>query len=43
MELDLAVPAIERGAALPPAGGLQPVPDVRARAAAFAAAVARLA
>ena len=43
MELDLAVPAIERGAALPVAGGLQPVPDVRARAAAFAAAVARLA
>jgi hypothetical protein len=41
MELDLAVPAIERGAALGAGCGLAPVMGVAARAAAFAEAVAR--
>jgi glutamyl/glutaminyl-tRNA synthetase len=39
-ELDLAVPAIERGAALPPSAGLAPVLACRARAEGFARAVA---
>ena len=38
-ELDLAVPAIERGAALPPGAGLAPIMNCRARALAFARAV----
>ena len=37
-ELDLAVPAIERGAALSDSAGLAPIVGCRARAAAFAAA-----
>ena len=40
-ELDLAVPAIERGAELPPAAGLAPIDGCRERAAAFAAALRR--
>ena len=36
-ELDLAVPAIDRGAALPAVGGLAPIVGCRERAAAFAA------
>jgi len=43
MELDLAVPAIERGAALPRSSGLAPVMSAAQRAAAFADAVRRLA
>jgi glutamyl-tRNA synthetase/nondiscriminating glutamyl-tRNA synthetase len=43
MELDLAVPAIERGAALEAGSGLSRVVGVASRTAAFAAAVARLA
>jgi nondiscriminating glutamyl-tRNA synthetase len=39
-ELDLTVPAIERGAELPPDSGLAPIPGCRERAAAFAAALA---
>ena len=39
-ELDLAVPAMERGAALPPDAGVARVPSPRERAKAFAAAVA---
>jgi nondiscriminating glutamyl-tRNA synthetase len=35
-ELDVAVPAIDRGASLPPDSGLAPVPGCRERAAAFA-------
>jgi nondiscriminating glutamyl-tRNA synthetase len=35
-ELDLAVPAIERGAELPAGAGLAPIPGCRERAAAFA-------
>ena len=42
MELDVAVPAIERGALLPAACGVAPVMSVSARAARFAAAVAGL-
>ncbi len=38
-ELDLAVPAIERGADLPEAAGLAPIMGCRERAAAFAAAL----
>jgi nondiscriminating glutamyl-tRNA synthetase len=37
-ELDLAVPAIERGAALPPDAGVSPISGARARAEAFARA-----
>jgi hypothetical protein len=37
-ELDMAVPAIERGAALPPAAGVAPITGARARAEAFARA-----
>jgi len=40
-ELDLAVPAIERGAELAPAAGVAAIVGCRERAAAFAAAVAR--
>jgi glutamyl-tRNA synthetase/nondiscriminating glutamyl-tRNA synthetase len=39
-ELDLAVPAMERGAALPPDAGVARVASARERAKAFAAAVA---
>jgi nondiscriminating glutamyl-tRNA synthetase len=39
-ELDLAVPAIDRGAELAPDGGLTPIAGCRERAAAFAQAVA---
>jgi hypothetical protein len=39
-ELDLAVPAIERGAALAPAAGVAPIVGCRERADAFAAEVA---
>jgi glutamyl/glutaminyl-tRNA synthetase len=39
MELDSAVPAIERGAALPSGSGLSPIPGARARAEAFLAAL----
>jgi glutamyl-tRNA synthetase/nondiscriminating glutamyl-tRNA synthetase len=40
LELDIAVPAIERGAALQSRpSGFKPIPDAAARAAAFAAAV----
>jgi glutamyl/glutaminyl-tRNA synthetase len=39
-ELDLAVPAMDRGAALPPDAGLARVPGARERAKAFAVAVA---
>ena len=38
-ELDLAVPAIERGAALPPSAGVARIPGCRDRAIAFAAEV----
>ncbi|MBE3100494.1 MAG: hypothetical protein IMZ44_25520, partial [Planctomycetes bacterium] len=38
-ELDAAVPAIDRGAALPPGAGIAPVVGCRERAAAFAAAL----
>jgi nondiscriminating glutamyl-tRNA synthetase len=38
-ELDLAVPAIERGAALPSDAGMAPILSCRERAAAFAAAL----
>ena len=40
-ELDLAVPAIDRGAELPTAFGLAPILGCRERAAAFAEAIAR--
>ncbi len=40
-ELDLAVPAIERGAAVPSSAGVAPVLDCRERAVAFAAEIAR--
>jgi hypothetical protein len=40
-ELDLAVPAIDRGAALPPDAGVASVMSCAARARAFAAAIAR--
>jgi hypothetical protein len=36
-ELDAAVPAIDRGAELPPSSGLSPITGCRERAAAFAA------
>src|SRR5438034_5782605 len=39
-ELDLSVPAIDRGAALPPDAGVAPVASNRERARAFAAAIA---
>jgi hypothetical protein len=42
-ELDLAVPAIDQGAQLPPSSGLVPVTGCRERAAAFAAALEELA
>jgi glutamyl-tRNA synthetase/nondiscriminating glutamyl-tRNA synthetase len=38
-ELDLAVPAIERGAELPPSAGVAPIVGCRERARAFAAAI----
>jgi hypothetical protein len=38
-ELDLAVPAIEHGAALPSSAGVARIPGCRDRAAAFAAEV----
>ena len=38
-ELDLAVPAIERGAALPPSAGVAPIVSCRERATAFGRAV----
>jgi hypothetical protein len=38
-ELDLAVPAIDRGASLPPGTGIAAVPGCRERAQAFAAAL----
>jgi hypothetical protein len=38
-ELDLAVPAIDRGAALPPAAGIPPILGCRERAAAFVRAL----
>ena len=38
-ELDLAVPAIDRGAALPPEAGVAPIMSARERALAFATAV----
>ena len=41
-ELDLAVPAIDRGADLPPDSGVPPMLGNRERAAAFARALARL-
>jgi glutamyl/glutaminyl-tRNA synthetase len=41
-ELDLAVPAIERGALLPESAGLSRIASCRERAVAFAAAVSRL-
>jgi glutamyl-tRNA synthetase/nondiscriminating glutamyl-tRNA synthetase len=40
-ELDLAVPAIDRGAALPRSAGLAPIAGCRERAAAFVAALRR--
>jgi len=40
-ELDLAVPAIERGAALQPGAGLAPIVGCRERAVAFAAEITR--
>jgi glutamyl-tRNA synthetase/nondiscriminating glutamyl-tRNA synthetase len=40
-ELDLAVPAIERGAAIPSTAGIAPVAGCRDRAAAFAQEIAR--
>jgi glutamyl-tRNA synthetase/nondiscriminating glutamyl-tRNA synthetase len=41
-ELDLAVPAIDRGAALPPAARVSRIPNCQERATAFAAAAARV-
>ncbi len=38
-ELDLAVPAIERGARLPESAGVVPIPSCAARAAAFVVAL----
>ena len=38
-ELDLAAPAIDRGAALPPSAGIAPMRSCRARAQAFVAAL----
>jgi nondiscriminating glutamyl-tRNA synthetase len=40
-ELDLAVPAIDRGAELPPSAGVSPIAGCRERAEAFAQAVSR--
>ena len=40
-ELDLAVPAIDRGSLLPPAAGVIPIASCQARAAAFARAMSR--
>ena len=40
-ELDLAVPAIERGAELPASAGVAPIPGCRERAQAFASAISR--
>ena len=40
-ELDLAVPAIDRGAELPPGTGVPPILGCRERAAAFARALAK--
>jgi glutamyl-tRNA synthetase/nondiscriminating glutamyl-tRNA synthetase len=42
-ELDLAVPAIDRGAALSASAGVAPIVSCRERAAAFAAAIDRMA
>ena len=39
LELDLAVPAIERGALVGPSSGLRPIPGAAARATAFRAAL----
>jgi glutamyl-tRNA synthetase/nondiscriminating glutamyl-tRNA synthetase len=39
LELDLAVPAIERGAALDSSSGIRKIPSARERAAAFASAL----
>src|SRR4030095_6678933 len=39
LELDLAVPAIERGAALDRSSGILSIPSARSRAAAFASAL----
>jgi hypothetical protein len=39
-ELDLAIPAIERGAALPPDAGVRPILGCRERAEAFVSAAA---
>jgi nondiscriminating glutamyl-tRNA synthetase len=41
-ELDLAVPAIDRGAELPPSAGVAPIRGCRERAAAFARAIEQL-
>jgi glutamyl-tRNA synthetase/nondiscriminating glutamyl-tRNA synthetase len=41
-ELDLAVPAIDRGAALPPSAGIPPIVGCRERAAAFVRALDEL-
>jgi glutamyl-tRNA synthetase/nondiscriminating glutamyl-tRNA synthetase len=41
-ELDAAVPAIDRGAELPPSSGLSPITGCRERAAAFAEALRRV-
>src|SRR5688572_14691490 len=41
MELDLAIPAIDRGAALDEHSGFRPIPGAAARAAAFRAALTR--
>jgi glutamyl-tRNA synthetase/nondiscriminating glutamyl-tRNA synthetase len=41
-ELDLAVPAIDRGAELPSGAGLAPILGCRERAAAFASALRSL-
>jgi len=41
-ELDLAVPAIDRGAELPPSAGVAPIMGCRERAAAFARAIEQL-
>jgi hypothetical protein len=38
-ELDLAVPAIDRGATLEPSSGIAPIAGCRERAAAFVAAL----
>jgi len=40
-ELDLAVPAIDRGAALPASIGVAPITGCRERAAAFASVVSQ--